>query len=191
MVGAACSLQDVVGIGEGHRRHQEAPVEIRTYAAEWVGVYEGLGNVDVFDSGEHYLDVPACLEMRVEDYVLYADLHLQIFPPPDVLVERPPVGGDAAGACAEGGAVVHIATGTGNVTSNATLTLNQPESSGESPRGRRLLLQRQGEDLVGTLTVYPGSGTGSATGTDDALASIALRVSSVDEEERAPSSSPP
>jgi len=180
-IGVACHLDTMTGADSQDLNGISNPLGGATYAAEWVGVYEGLGNVDVFDSGEHYSDVPMCLETWIEGRLLHAAVHLQISPPPEALMERPPVASDAPGGCAEDGVGVHVSTGTGNVTSNTVLTLgNWMGSSQEDVRRSTLRLQRQGDDLVGTLTVSLDYGTGRATGDDGELASVALRVSGVD-----------
>jgi hypothetical protein len=149
-IGVACSSERIGGPAE------ELGGPHATFEAEWVGVYEGTGSAELFDIGESYSDVPVCVGTWLEAGRLRGIVRIQLFPPPDALLEIADglhTGGQP-GACAGNGVVLTASSRIEDITSRLTLMLTGPDGfSGLHDKRHRLQLERRGDELIG-LTVF-------------------------------------
>ena len=149
----ACDSEDLIGppaVG--------SKVIAATYEAAWVGFREGIGSVELLDTGESYTDVPICVETWLEGGRLRGVVYIGVFPPPDALMEISdgPDSGDHEGVCAGAWVTTTAGRQTEEIKSTHTLVLYGPDGSS---RGESWLLQieRSGDESDWILRVFrPG-----------------------------------
>ena len=133
-------------------------VSAATYEADWVGSREGIGSVDLLDTGESYADVPVCVETWLEGGRLHGVVYVGPLQPPDALIELAdrPRSGDHEGVCAGAWVTITAGSRTEEIKSAYTLVLYGPD--GVSKAERRLLqIQRWGDESDWVLRVFrPG-----------------------------------
>jgi len=132
-----------------------------TPEAEWVGLYEGTGSVELLDADESYGDVPICVEAWPREGNLRALVYVQMQTVPDALIEIADqvYPEDQAGICAGGGVILTAERPMQDVTSSDKLTLNGPDGlSVADEKQQTLQLERWGGGLVGLLSVFRADG---------------------------------
>jgi hypothetical protein len=146
----ACDSENLVGppaVGSN--------VIAATYEAEWVGFREGIGSVDLLDTGESYADVPVCVETWLEGGRLHGVVYIRLLEPPDALIELSdrPRSGDHEGVCAGAWVAITAGSRTEEIKSGQTLVLYGPDGFSRGER-RLLQIERWGDESDWDLRVF-------------------------------------